>query len=329
MIALDRLQQIIPADQALANKSLSVALAQINGISTTTLPAFAAAVAATETTKDLPLISALTEAVPPSVADYYASTLAVGSGSNGTIQTVDIIGLAGGWVATDAFVQTTQLFSTMDLTYLTLIYQTMTNVYNGTYGDPQLGPVVIPLGLPAAGTYNAVTQPNPSPPPADIVTQTAASVAFSALNPLVIAEVANLVSKYPDQTNQLNTLFTDMALQINSEITLQPLVNLNYANLRANDSNSVYGFVQSLPDLGLQTQVGGMAWFLEAMADLSNLGGEAVIACLRQGRNQAALSAANLYTNTKIPADPVPPPPRANLLPSVYSESEASNLVIK
>jgi hypothetical protein len=232
-------------------------------------------------------------------------------------------------VATDAFVNTVTVFSTMNLTYLTLIYQTIANVYNGTYGDPELGPVTIPPGLPAAGTYNAVTEPNPSPPPEDIVTETAASAAFAALYPCVTTEVNNLVAQYPSQTTELNTLFTNMAKQITSELTLQPVVNLNYADLQDNDRNSVYGFVQSLPNYGLETQVGGMAWFLEAMADMTNLGGEAVIACLREGRNQVALSASGIYTNTKIPSDPNPPPPEAQLLPSVYSESEASKLVIK
>lgn len=329
MIALDRLQQIIPADQALANKALSVALSQINGISAIPLPQFAATVRATETTKDLPLITALTTAVPPAVADYYTSTLAIGEGPNGTVQVVDIIGLAGGWIATDAFARTVEIFATMDLAYLTLIYQTIANVYNGTYGDPEQGPVTIPGGLPAAGTYNATTEPNPEPPPADIITQTAAAAALVALYPYITSEVNNLIAQYPTQTTELNDLFNSMAQQIVREDTLQPLANLDYADLQANDRNSIYGFIQSLPDYGTQTQQGGAAWFLEAMADLSTQAGQAVIACLRQGRNQVALSAAGIYTNLKIPADPVPPPPEAQLLPSVYSESEATNLVVK
>lgn len=40
MIALDRLQQIIPADQALANKALATSLAQVGGISKLTLQQF-------------------------------------------------------------------------------------------------------------------------------------------------------------------------------------------------------------------------------------------------------------------------------------------------
>jgi hypothetical protein len=91
MITLDRLQQIIPADQALANKALSVALGQITGIQTVQLPTFANTVSGMQTTRDLPLITALTTAVPSSVANYYTSTLASGGGPNGDIRIADII----------------------------------------------------------------------------------------------------------------------------------------------------------------------------------------------------------------------------------------------
>jgi len=59
MISLDRLQQIIPADQALANKALSVSLAQVGGISELTLPEFAIVVQGQQTTRDLLDISSL------------------------------------------------------------------------------------------------------------------------------------------------------------------------------------------------------------------------------------------------------------------------------
>jgi hypothetical protein len=57
VISYNRLKQIIPEDQALANKALATALAQINGISTIDLPIFARAVTSLETTKDLPCLS--------------------------------------------------------------------------------------------------------------------------------------------------------------------------------------------------------------------------------------------------------------------------------
>lgn len=331
--SVQRLEQIIPSDQALANQALATALSQINGISTTPLPVFGNTVRAMQTTRDLPLITALTTAVPPSVANYYTSTLANGGGPNGTIRIVDIIGLAGGWVATDNFLRTVAIFATMDLTYLTLIYQTMLNVLNGTYNsgtDPDgYAIVTIPGGLPGAGTYNPITIPNPSPPPNNIEVTSAASQAIAVLIGDAQAEIANLQTTYPTQCAELNTLWTDMALQVVLEDTLQPLVNLNFAELQANNRNSIYSFIFGLSNYGLQTEEGGLAWFLESMADLTTLGGQAIVGCLRQGRNAVALSASGIVTNTQIPDQTIPPPPEAELLPSEYTESEASNLVIR
>jgi hypothetical protein len=110
---------------------------------------------------------------------------------------------------------------------------------------------------------------------------------------------------------------------------LQALINLDYADLTANDRNSIYGFIYNLPGYGTETEEGGTAWLVEAMADLSTLSGEAIIACLREGRNQVALNSTGIFTNSQIPSEPIPPPPEAELLPSVYSEDEAINLVVK
>jgi hypothetical protein len=321
----DRLKQIIPEDQALANKALAVALAQVNGISTIDLPTFARAVEQLETTKDLPLITALTQAVPATVANYYTSTLAVGGGVNGDIRLVDVIGLAAGWQATEDFAQAVEIFGTMDLTDLTALYQQMLAVLDGDYGPTGAGPIVIPSG-PAAGTYIG-TETDPGPPPE--YDPTAADEAMAALIAAAQAEIVLLQNQYPVQTTELNTLWNAMAQQVVVEDNLQALINLNYADLTANDRNSIYGFIYSLSDYGTQTQVGSVAWFLENMAELANLGGEAVIACLRQGRNEVALNTSGIFTNNKIPGDAIPPPPEAELLPSTYSESEAVNLVIR
>jgi hypothetical protein len=333
MITLDRLQQIIPADQALANKALSVALSQITGIQTVQLPDFANTVSGIQTTRDLPLITALTTAVPPSVANYYTSTLATGSGPNGDIRITDIIGLAAGWIATDGFTRTIELFGTMDLSYLTTIYTTMYRALNGDYGPTDSGPLIIPSGLPCAGTYNGTfySIPNPDPPPPNLegYDPTAISLAMSCLTGAAATEIAALELKYPAQTTELDTIWNSMAAQIPLERAQQAQIGLNYANFQANDRNSIYGFIFSLPDYGLQSEVGGMAWFVEAMADVSTQAGEAIVASLRQGRNNVLLGNSGIYTNTKIPADPIPPPPEAELLPADYTETEAVALVKK
>jgi hypothetical protein len=91
----------------------------------------------------------------------------------------------------------------------------------------------------------------------------------------------------------------------------------------------VYGFIYSLPGYALNTEVGGTTQLIEAIADLSTFTGQAIIACFRQERNQAVLSSVGIQTSSQISSLPATTPPQATLLPSKYSESEASALVIK
>jgi len=65
------------------------------------------------------------------------------------------------------------------------------------------------------------------------------------------------------------------------------------------------------------------------VADLNTQGGQAIVACLREGRNAAFLNAVNIGLDTSIPVAPTEIPPQANLIPSTYSAAEAANLVVK
>ena len=87
--------------------------------------------------------------------------------------------------------------------------------------------------------------------------------------------------------------------------------------------------VQNLPDYGINTEQNGPAQFLESIANLSTQGGQAIVACLREGKNVSALDAAGAGQDTVIPSTPNSVPPRANLIPSTYTEAEAANLVVK
>lgn len=311
MMTLDRLQNIIPPDQALANKALSTSLKQIGGIANLTLPQLSETVAQLQTTRDLPQITALTEAVPASVANYYTSTLASGTGTNNNILITDILGTAGGYVSAPALTETLAILATMNTANLASIYTIMDDVVNGVYGDPVLGPVVIPGG-PYAGTY------------------TDANDVFSTqLIPGAQNEITLLVSLYPTEVARLNELWDSMADQLTTEFALQAQANLVFADLTANQKNSIYGLIYSLPTYGLDTKQGGITEFLESVCDLNTFTGQAITAALRQARNQSALGNAGIVVSDRIPAEPNPPPPQAQLLPSEYSESEASNLVIK
>ena len=309
MIAYDRLSQIVPADQALACKALSVSLQQISGISTLRLPELAAAVTPQQTTFDLPLISALTEAVPAAVANYF-SNLAVGSGSSNSIVVCDLLGTAGGYVSGPAMINTLSNLSNVNVVSLTSTYSTMANVVDGVYGDPVTGPVIIPSG-PYANTY------------------VDAEEAFAnALIPGAQSEITTAISSYPSETGNLNTNWNNMATQLSLEKSLQAQAGFDYANLQANSTTSMYGFIFGLPSYGPDNQVGGVAQLVESVADYTNFTGQAVIASMREGRNQPYLQGIGIATNAPIPADPNPPPPTANLIPSTYTAQQAANIVV-
>jgi len=310
MITYDRLSQIVPSDQALACKALSVSLQQISGVSTMSLPALATVVAQQQTTRDLPLISVLKTAVPPAVADYFANTVAVGSGSGNSIVVVDILGTAAGYVSAGALANTVSNLANVNVVALTSTYSTMANVVAGVYGDPAAGPVTIPSG-PYANTY------------AD------AEDAFAtALIPGAQGQISTAIASYPSATANLNTNWNSMASQLTLEKSLQAQAGISFANLQPNSTSSMYGFIFALPTNGRNTQAGGICQMIESVADYTTFTGQAVIASLREGHNQIALRSAGIATNSEIPADPNPPAPTANLIPSTYTAQQAANAIV-
>jgi hypothetical protein len=310
-ITYERLSRIIPSDQALANKAIQVSLQQIKNISTLTLAQLAAAFSNMETTRDLPAISALQEAVPASVAAFYANTYATGSGPNGTLVITDLLGAAVGIPFTSDLTNVTTTINSMTtagiLSTLTVTYTRMQNTVDGVYNVGNT--VVIPAG-PGAGTYGN------------------ADAAMQVLISNAAVEVSSIQSAYPTQSANLNTNFTNMAASLAAENTNLSLASIDIPNLLTTGRGPIMSFVQSLPNYGVNTEENGPSQFLESVVDLNTQGGQAIVACLREGRNIAALSAVNVGVDTDIPATPATVPPQANLIPSTYSDAEAANLVV-
>jgi hypothetical protein len=335
MITYQRLSRIIPPDQALANKALATSLQQISGIVNMTLPVLATAVVPLQTTNNLPLITALPEPVPVSVANYLAN---IAGTSGEPIAVCDVLGTAAGYNITDNMSNTVSTLANITVSYLTSIYQTMDSVVGNVYGDPINGPVTIPSGQPAAGTYyaNIGNVGNVS----NVVLSSAADSAFTGaggdlpptgpgLIPVAVTEIGNITVAFANLTADLNSYFNSMAQQISQENTLQTTIPIDFANLLPDNNNSIYSLVFSLPTYGQQSEQGGPAQFWEGVANLANFTGQAVVAVLREGHNKFYLDGAGIATNSAIPADAVPPTPQANLIPSTYSAQEAANLIVR
>jgi hypothetical protein len=321
MIAYDRLSQIVPQDQALAAKALATGLQQITGITNLTLPVLAEAVANLQTTVNLPLISALTQAVTVTAADYL-SNIAGTAGS--PVVVCDALGIAAGYKVTDNFVNTTLTLANTDTAYLTTVYETMNNVVIDTYGNAIAGPVIIPPGLPAAGTYYA----NTGTAADSAMTGDPASIG-PGLIPVAQTEIGTILYSSPNQVSDLNSYFESMAAQVTLEQTIQAAAQIDFANLEGNNISSVCSLVGSLPTYGVEVEAGGQAQFWEGVANIATFTGQAVVAVLREGVNLAALGAAGIQTNTLVPSAPNPPLAQANLIPATYTADQAANSVVK
>ena len=329
MIAYDRLSQIVPSDQALAAKAMSVALQQISGITNMTLPVLANVVVGQQTTNNLTLIADLTQAVPSSVSDYLAN---IGGANGRPVGVCDVLGIAAGYQVTDGFQNTVSTLANTNVSTLTTIYQTMNNVVAGIYGNTSAGPVVIPGGQPAAGTYTAVTSlGNVTIPAADAaITGTGGDTPPTGpgLIPVALTEIANIVTNNPAQVAVLNSTFSSMASQVQQELALQTAAGIDFGNLIAVNNPTIYSLVYSLPTYGRETEQGGLAQFWEGVANIDTFTGQAVVAVLREGKNQALLNNAGVQTNATIPDQATPAVPLANLIPATYSASAAANLVV-
>ena len=314
IISYERLARIIPADQALACKAIQVSLQQIKNINNLGLPQLSAAFIDMQTTRDLPSISALQQAVPASVAAYYTSSYATGTGPNGTLVITDLLGAAVGVNYTSVLSNATTTINSMTgtgiLGGLTDTYTRMQNTVDGVYGDAVTGPVTIPAGT-GAGVYAN----------ADTALQTLISNAA--------VQVSAISVSYPTQSGILNSDFNSMAAKLVSENTNLALASIDIPNLGASGRGPVMSFVQSLPGYGTNTEANGPAQFIETVADLSTQGGQAMVACLREGRNLLVLNGVGIGQDTAIPSEYVGVVPQANLIPSTYSDAEASNLVVK
>jgi hypothetical protein len=337
MIAYDRLSQIIPADQALAAKALATSLQQISGITNMTLPVLSNTVINLQTTDNLDQISALTQAVPVSVANYLSNI----AGSNGnSVLICDVLGVAAGYQVTDNFANTVSTLANTNVTYLTTVYQTMNSVVGNVYGDPIAGPIAIPSGQPAAGTYTAITDTDPMSPYYGNVLVQASTAAFTGaggdtpptgpgLIPVATNAIASITTTSSAQVASLNTYFTSMAAQVTQEKNLQAAAQIDFANLLPNNSLTVYSLVYSLPTYGRQTEQGGQAQFWEGVANINTFTGQAIVATLREGVNLSLLGNAGVQTNATVPDSPNPPIPPAPLIPSTYTAQQAANLVVK
>ena len=311
----DELGKIIPPAQATANKAIQVAFQQINNIPNTTLPKLADSIVGTvdnpwDVTQEYLANTVVSWGAP--VPTFYRAIVDVPAG-------IDISNTAY-WAPTTLGglntmadlpliqAQTTPVDASVN-SYIS------TNLATGTGPNGTITTYDV-LGL-AIDSNNFAAQFNTATVAINSL-QTAGSLA--ALNTAYV----NILSAGSDAAVQtqinnanaaiaalsaspyvttLNTAWVYMANLLNLSYKYTGQAGVDYFNLQG-DQNSIYSFSQNLPYYGLLTASGDAVEFLQNLADTTVLGGQAIVGAMREGRNNARLSAAGMYNTNQIPSDP-------------------------
>ena len=312
----DELGKIIPPAQATANKAIQVAFQQINNAPNTTLPRLAETVLGNVTNPwnaTQPYLSNAVVANGAPVPSYYRAINDVSAGTD-INNTAYWTPTTLGGLSTMADLpliqaQTTPVDSSVTA-YVTTEMATGTGP-NGTVTTYDVIGLALDSDDFATQLNTSTTAINSLQAAGSLATLNTAytNILVAANDAAVITQITNAnsaiaaLSANPSVTT-LNTTWTYMANLMNLSAKYTTEAGIDYFLLQPGDKNSVYSFVQNLPNYGLLTAEGDAAEFMENIADTTTLGGQAIVGVMREGRNNARLSTAGLYSTNQIPSDP-------------------------
>ena len=328
MSTYSQLRQIIPADQALASKALQAGLQQVKNIFDTELPGLATATEGLESNVGLDDINNLTDPLPANVTAYFEQTLATGSGPQGLLLLTDVIGSIAGYNIIGEISNTANILGNMTSSgELNLLINSTTGVYTvmencianvytqtatvpGPEGDITEYTVVIPGGLPGAGTYGPANSAN-----------VAIANAFSeGLNPAMVSTVGTIVAAYPTNVANTTANVNIICNQLETQNINLALASVDFANLLP--GQQAWSLVYNLASTGLEVVEGGPAYVLQSIANTDTQGGQAIISTMRESRNQNRLNIAGMQTDITI-SDHYPEP-KADLGTAQYTVAQAA-----
>lgn len=260
------------------------------------------------TLKNLPLLANQSQPLPSSVVDFYRNNIALGSGPNGTYLMQDFFGLPAGIPGNQALLAAISVIQkrTADGTLATLAecYTRMVNLLNGDYGPSEGGSIEIPPG-PGQGTYTTEDQ------------------AMTALVAAANSAVTTAVSVMGTDAVTINIPWTQLGLVYANTPGNFAKASIDFATMQAAAQLPITAFIIGLAGYGTETQQGMSAQILESIANLATDAGQAMVAAMREGRNDEAMDSISLGHDNQVPNLPAAPPPQAALIPAQYTVSEA------
>jgi hypothetical protein len=118
---------------------------------------------------------------------------------------------------------------------------------------------------------------------------------------LANSNIRSIASSNPAQASSLNQNWITIANTVYDNKNNLALADIDYENITGNQFQALYSFVDSLHDIGADVSPNGIQSFVVSISAKGTYGGQAVLACLQEGRNLLTLSNTGVSTDTEIP----------------------------
>jgi hypothetical protein len=250
------LTSVLPDDIRVACGAFATAMMQIRNIKNVPIERFSQVVTNLETMDGLTLVNGANGTPVNSGITSALSSIALGSGTNGTYLATDFFGAMTGLNYNYSRIQ--QLLTQLATSNLSTIY---TNIFNKLSG---------------AGPYNT-----------DLTTF------ISQAN----TEITNIRNSNASAATELNTLWSQIGTNLTKE-TASRLAAL--PSNATSTTNSILSFVDNINFYALDTAQYQSAAVLEAIANTTTLGGQSLIALMRENRNANRLGLCGLELDNNI-----------------------------
>jgi hypothetical protein len=318
----DELGKIIPPADAVANKAIQVSLQQINNLPNIDLPSLAETILGSVANPWISTQEYLANDVVSNgdpILDYYRAAQDVPAGaalndtSYWTPTTLGGLSTMAGLPLIEAQttpvpVSVTDYFETVVATGsgpngTITTYDVLGLALDSENFASYLGTCTTAINtLQGAGTLNTLNTAY-------------TNILLAANDAGVLTQITNAnnaitaISADP-QVTILNTAWVPMATNMNLSAKYIQEAGLDYFELQPDVKSAAYSFTQNLAQYGLQTENEGACEYLEAIADTTILGGQAIIGAMREGRNQQRINAGGMFTTSQVPSNPavVPAP---------------------
>ena len=305
------LQSVIPSTIAKSNYVFICALSQINGINNTTAAKLGNTAACMEDNTGLLYTGDLDVALPQSTIDSIIGSFGGGTGPNGTFYLTDLIGAP-------AALPYNRNITIMDNNFTTVqaaggfddiaeVLEVMRDVIGGVYdvidntGDESTFDYIeIPTPLPAEGTYNG---------PHTVAKELALTALLDELDLAVAAYKAAYPANHTALDTAFNSSYNGLVAGIKSLWDANVRFTTTYVSgYETNDTaqnglppskSSTLLFSENLHQYGKRTEDNDIAEILETLA-ANTLGGNAIIAAMREGRNTDKLFDAGIKGDNEI-----------------------------